>query len=322
VIELCEVTSHLTDEFDDESEVVGISTGDVYEDGGPLATYLAAWYPESLRELVVLLTMGRVDSGAVWRPSFHVAARCAVGDPARLRVVTPEEQPWDSLHSVDCLRPEEVPAHPLAARAFEIFRAIVRDDPAIARYLTATEPIPFDPADIPHPDEDWKKPAIQDPEPSAITPPATLAFDELVRGFDRVMQPWRALACAAPTPASLARIERELGIELPGSLVELARRSACFGAWFASLGDDEGDIVRLNRIWHREVEPHERMPAHLILINHGHDDDCDCFDLSRPRTAAGEYAIRYWSWGHATWTLSPDLPSYLEDFIRSRERQR
>jgi hypothetical protein len=139
------------------------------------------------------------------------------------------------------------------------------------------------------------------------------------------MEPWKGMKVAPPTPASIRRIEAELGIEIPESLREFALRSRNFGAWFAGLGEDYDNsfhILGLNQVFHQvnRKHPHVRMPPHLVLINHGHDGDCDCFDLQRPRGANGEYSIRYWTeWG-GDWALYPSLLAYVEDFLNPDRR--
>jgi len=121
-----------------------------------------------------------------------------------------------------------------------------------------------------------------------------------------------------PTDRSIARINAELGIELPSSLIEFARRSQNFGAWFCSLGEDydsHAHILAMNRDFHspdREgMYAPGPMPPYLVMINHGHDDDCDCLDLRVPRSPEDEYSLAYWSPGEDAVALAPSFADYL-----------
>jgi hypothetical protein len=135
------------------------------------------------------------------------------------------------------------------------------------------------------------------------------------------MEPWKGMnEVGRPTPASIKRINSELKVELPESLVEFARRSERFGTWFAGLGEDYDSpfhILQLNSHAHEASLDGVPMPPHLVMINQGYDEDYECFDLRRSRQA-GEYSIRYWSPGVATWSLSLSFPAYVEDFVRTR----
>lgn len=124
----------------------------------------------------------------------------------------------------------------------------------------------------------------------------------LVSVYDNVMD-WYA-PTLPPTARSVERINSALGIELPGSILQFAKMSAKFGAWFASLGEDYESpfhIITVNGVFHAPDRPgYEReewkpMPRHLVMFNHGHDDDCDCFDTSSRDSESGEYRTHYWN---------------------------
>lgn len=96
------------------------------------------------------------------------------------------------------------------------------------------------------------------------------------------------------TDASVACIERTLRIALPGDFVEFSRLVHNYGVWFGSIGDDytsHNHLLQLNEAAHRADEESVALPAHWILINHGHDGDCDCFDVSGG--SSSEYPIYY-----------------------------
>jgi hypothetical protein len=174
-IDLHEIESELTEEFGGETEMVGISCGDVYDGGRGVASYVAAWYPRSLRELVMLETVGAPDWSGVWQPHVAIAIRCPVGDASRFRLVEAREQPWGDLLA-ECLRPDQVPGDALAARGLELAPEILAGDPAIARYLASRKPIAVDPADVSLPDV-WRKPVPEAPDPQYVAPEATLSLE-------------------------------------------------------------------------------------------------------------------------------------------------
>jgi hypothetical protein len=146
--------------------------------------------------------------------------------------------------------------------------------------------------------------------------PTSIPRDRQVEVFDLLMNyTWDV---SPPTAASIARINAELGIELPPTLVDFARRATKFGAWFCSLGEDYDNfthILAMNRLFHAgQRGGYKRwrpMPKHLVIFNHGHDDDCDCFDLRLPRSPQGEYWISYWSPGEDDRSLADNFPYYL-----------
>ena len=89
---------------------------------------------------------------------------------------------------------------------------------------------------------------------------------------------------------------------------------------FASIGPDYdawSHIIRINSYWRRRRHK-RRIPKHLVIINLGHDEDCDCLDLSRFDEESGEYRIQYWcpelneqnSWPEAC----ANFAAYIEQF--------
>jgi hypothetical protein len=103
--------------------------------------------------------------------------------------------------------------------------------------------------------------------------------------------------------------------------------------WFASIGEDFENpmhILNLNRIFHTEPgDGYMPLPEPLVLINHGHDGDCDCID-TRVQNAEGEYSIIYWDCQASSSFVPTELfasyPLYLEsiatDMARSYDESR
>ncbi len=123
-----------------------------------------------------------------------------------------------------------------------------------------------------------------------MPPEQTFALFELLYGRDYY-------GATPPTAKSIAAINRKLGISLPASYIAFAKACPHYGAAYASIGDDysnENHIISLNEYFHHEAaEQRTGLPAWAILINHGHDGDCDCLDTRHFDAAAGEYPVIY-----------------------------
>src|SRR5688572_13474313 len=128
-----------------------------------------------------------------------------------------------------------------------------------------------------------------------------MPFELVAELFEIATQPWSLRPWSrakAPSAESIARIQRELGMRIPEYFVRLATACPSYGAWLAGIGDDlenPDHILKHNRFFH-DTTPTETswrpLPPHLIMLNHGYDGDCDCWD-TRVVTAAGEHPIVY-----------------------------
>lgn len=114
------------------------------------------------------------------------------------------------------------------------------------------------------------------------------------------------------TDESIARIQTALNFVLPPDFIELSRLADNYGVHFGSIGDDydsHNHILRLNCVFHDPVILEEGvkqlLPPSSVLINHGHDGDCDCLNLME-RLPDGEYPIYY---VNVCGTQKPDLRS-------------
>jgi hypothetical protein len=128
-------------------------------------------------------------------------------------------------------------------------------------------------------------------------------FETLTELFEIATAQWsqRPWARAAkPTLDSIARIQRELGIHIPDDFARLAAACPSYGSWLASIGNDfnsASHLTRLNKVFHQSRPPdaedgYAELPSHFIMLNHGYDGDCDCWD-TRVVTASGEHPIVY-----------------------------
>jgi hypothetical protein len=101
-----------------------------------------------------------------------------------------------------------------------------------------------------------------------------------------------SLTTSAPTPLSLKKINEQLGISIPPDFIKFAEAYTVYDIWFASIGDDidnHNHILSLNKIFREEG-----LPSHLVMLNHGYDGDCDCWD-TRQISASGEHPILYYN---------------------------
>ena len=108
-----------------------------------------------------------------------------------------------------------------------------------------------------------------------------IPMEILVELCGYAFEPWGSSSwySAAPaTEASIAHISQELGISIPHDFVSLSQGCPVYGGWFASIGEDyDGPvhILALNKLFREADEDYGELPSHLVLLNHGHDGDCD-----------------------------------------------
>ncbi len=151
-----------------------------------------------------------------------------------------------------------------------------------------------------------------------------MTWEQLVEAFAVINEPYaKAYVAAPPTAGSIERINRTFNISLPGSLVRFGEDCPSYGAWFASIGADYDSylhILELNKAFRVEgdfgndgklLPP---LPMDLVLINHGHDGDCDCLEIGTFSEQTKEFRIRHWnqisgSFSNLIW---PTFREYLE----------
>ena len=148
-------------------------------------------------------------------------------------------------------------------------------------------------------------------------------WEQLIQVFTLINEPYSsAYVAAQPTAESIQRIGQALKITLPEKLLRFARDCPSYGTWFASIGPDYDSylhILELNNEFRREGEFGNNgkvlspLPPDLIMINHGHDGDCDCLEIGSFHEQTAEYRISYWSQTNARPTLSwATFHEYLE----------
>jgi hypothetical protein len=125
-----------------------------------------------------------------------------------------------------------------------------------------------------------------------------------------------------PTDLSVQRIESELGIRLPPLFVNIARACPSYGGWFGSIGEDfasHNHIVQINRAFRTEG-----LDPRYVLLNHGHDGDCDVWDTQPPLAGDGERPIVYFNYDvdrHSTRgfrIIAASFAAYIDAHVRTR----
>lgn len=127
-------------------------------------------------------------------------------------------------------------------------------------------------------------------------------LDKMIRVFDELAGGYWA-NFERPTTQSIAHINQHFRVKLPAALVEFAYRSEHYSTWFAGLGEDYANPMHIIRITSHYRNMRRRkhgdkwrraMPGQYIVINHGHDDDCDCIDTADWNAETGEFRLGYW----------------------------
>lgn len=148
--------------------------------------------------------------------------------------------------------------------------------------------------------------------------PKAVLLDLLPATFE----PWGSsgwYSSRPPTPESVDRIESSLGIAIPRLFVEVASFCPSYGGWFNSLGDDYQSHFHLlsNNAALREAG----LAARYVLLNHGHDGDCDAWDREGQRQE-GELPIMYFNYNEDDRILrgmklsATCFADYIENLVR------
>lgn len=157
----------------------------------------------------------------------------------------------------------------------------------------------------------------------STTPAQLLPKETLLELLPASFEPWGASSwypSRPPTDASVNRIATELGVEVPALLVEIARACTSYGGWFGSIGDDfasHNHLLSINRSFREEG-----LNPRYVLLNHGHDGDCDAWDTEAARGPSGESPIVYFNYDCDRQELRGLRPSavtfaeYIDAFVR------
>ena len=109
---------------------------------------------------------------------------------------------------------------------------------------------------------------------------------------------------------------------VPPLFIEVAAACPSYGGWFGSIGDDfdsHNHLLGINRAFREEG-----LIPRYVLLNHGHDGDCDAWDVRAERSANGEMPIVYFNYdcdGRGLRGLRPSAKTfaeYIDAFVRAR----
>src|ERR1019366_7873320 len=103
------------------------------------------------------------------------------------------------------------------------------------------------------------------------------------------LEPWGSSALFSSRPPAetrIRRVEEAFKLKLPRVLLHVALACPSYGAWFGSMGEDfssDNHMLEINRVFHNEG-----VPVRYVLLNHGHDGNCDAWDLEATPADGGE----------------------------------
>ncbi len=156
------------------------------------------------------------------------------------------------------------------------------------------------------------------------SPGNLLPMDVLLELLPAAFEPWGSMesfSALPPTRGSVQRIESELGLAIPKLLIEIAQACGTYGGWFGSLGEDvasQSHIITINRTFRAHG-----VPPRYVLLNHGHDGDCDAWDTFATRPPGNELPIVYFRFSSESKeirclrTVASTFAQYIDGFVRS-----
>lgn len=136
-IQLDQIGWEITDDVAWTKDWVGLSHGDIYQGDHPFGHYVAAWYPNTNRAMVMIITV--VDESL--RETLSIGVRCPRGDLAALAAVDPEDTPWGTggVSSGPMTRLDELEIYTRAREALDLAKDIVRLDRSLRKYVCDPE---------------------------------------------------------------------------------------------------------------------------------------------------------------------------------------
>ncbi|HEX7862322.1 MAG TPA: SMI1/KNR4 family protein [Verrucomicrobiae bacterium] len=156
-----------------------------------------------------------------------------------------------------------------------------------------------------------------------------LPFEAIAELFEIVTSErsqWPWARGKPPSAASVRQIEVSLGIRIPDEFQRLAATCPSYASWLASIGDDfasEVHLLKLNQLYHANIleeDGYAPLPEHYVMLNHGYDGDCDCWD-TRVVTEEGEHPIVYVSVDNEVTTIGKRFETfreYAKSYVLSR----
>ena len=131
--ELTEQNSEITDGLEDVDGWACVSSGDIYLDDNPFGYYVAAWYPNMVRDLKIMVSVVNEKSECF----LTIGAVCKVGSLNDLEPVDPHELPWgEGVPFSSFTKPEEYKNFTRAQLAFDAAKFVIEHNEDIRKYLS------------------------------------------------------------------------------------------------------------------------------------------------------------------------------------------
>ena len=136
-IQLDQAHWEICDDVEWTKDWVGLSRADIYRDDKPYGHYVAAWYPNTDRAMVMIITV--FDQAL--SPALSIGVRCPRGDLKALVAVNPEEIPWDGDGAMfgPVTRLEEFNMYSEAREALLLAKDVILLDRSLRKYVCAPE---------------------------------------------------------------------------------------------------------------------------------------------------------------------------------------
>ena len=133
-VELENVESELTKEFEGFDELVGVYSGDLYISQRSFGYFVASIYPESKLPLVMLVSAINTEKNTI----ATIGVSCKVGAPDALLPVVPSSLPWgdeDGVLFCNHISPEDYESYSIATQLFKAAKCIINKESDLFGYV-------------------------------------------------------------------------------------------------------------------------------------------------------------------------------------------
>lgn len=122
----------ITDDFFDEQDWVGVSSGDIWVNDKPWADYFAYWKPNTKEDVLIMVNC--VDES--YETILVLAMKCNY-QTHEISVIPESECPWDTLGYL--VEPKDFENYTLAKQAKDCGTQIINSDPTLLKYLSISD---------------------------------------------------------------------------------------------------------------------------------------------------------------------------------------
>jgi len=131
-----ELGSDIYEDFEDCTEPVCVSHGDIYKAGAPLATYLARWFEgDRQRGLDLQITLGEWGAGTTWQNRHIIAFHASFSQPVPEFVLVDSDAVWGAELG-NKYSAAEAQQYAVSTLARELAQAILLRDPAVVEFAS------------------------------------------------------------------------------------------------------------------------------------------------------------------------------------------